>query len=459
MPTLSRKFATPVPAPSGATTKLHGPELVSAPASSPKGKRFYAPELDALRFGAFLMVFCRHITSQFAAIQQRLAGEAAQAAGATSAAIASVSTTTVVHGGRMGLIQGFTQSLDFGVCLFFFLSSFLITRLLLIERDRTGTVEIREFYIRRSLRIWPLYFAFIAVVVVLSHWLPILHVDQNRVFVCLFFVANWAAVLHGWAGMAIQPLWSISVEEQFYLVWPWLARGGRGAILKVSAGFTALSLCTLLYLGSRHGLQVTSTWPNTLVQMIFFAGGACTAVLSKPETRRLATWLRLVLIGSGLAAWTAASAGFHVVRTNSPGAASLVAGYLLVLLGTFLLFTGVAGWSATRIPAWLIHMGRISYGLYVFHVVCLLLAEQMLLPVLLHHLPSGTKSILIAVSIMAVAGLMLTVPCAMLSYRFLEQPFIRLKERFTVVSSRPIEAPLPSFSSWFRSSRLNKAHS
>jgi peptidoglycan/LPS O-acetylase OafA/YrhL len=409
------------------------PATAPVPSTS-RSRPFYAPEMDAMRFGAFLMVFCRHITSQFAAIKGHATQLAASVPGAAHS-VAPVAATLATD--RWSVIQGFTQSLDFGVCLFFFLSSFLITRLLLLERQATGGVRIADFYVRRSLRIWPLYFFFLAAVVVLSHWVPVLHVERSRMLVSVFFVANWAAVMHGWASVSIQPLWSISVEEQFYAFWPWLARSGRSMIVKVSVLLAVLSLTTLLYLGSRPGTQVTNVWPNTFVQMIFFAAGACTAVFSSPETRRLRTGIRLAMLGAGVLAWLIASAGFHVVRTNSPGAISLVFGYLMVLLGTFLVFSAVAGWKVTAIPAWMTYLGRISYGLYVFHVACLMLVEQALMSRLLAHLPAGTRSLLLAESVVSGLGFVMTLLCAMVSYQFLEKPFLRLKKRFTVVSSRP----------------------
>jgi peptidoglycan/LPS O-acetylase OafA/YrhL len=400
----------------------------------PKGngvrRTFYVPELDALRFCAFLMVFFRHITSQFGAIRSYAAGPSVAV---MKSGLAPVSEST----GHWAVIQGFTQSMDFGVCLFFFLSSFLITRLLLLERQAAGRIDVGKFYVRRSLRIWPLYFVFLATVAVLAHWVTILQCDRLRLLSSALFVANWAAVLHGWASVSIQPLWSVSVEEQFYAVWPWLVRGGRTMILKVSGGLFLVSLATLIYLGSRTGLQVTAVWPNTLVQMMFFAGGACTAVLSKPETRHLRMRLRLCLIAGGLLSWIVASAGLHLVRTNSPGTFSLLAGYLLVLAGTYLIFIGVAGWDATRIPRVTTYLGRISYGLYVFHMVALLLVEQLVLPHLLPHLAGGTKSLLLAESLLAILGFVLTLVCAMVSYKFLEKPFLKFSKHFAVISSRP----------------------
>lgn len=327
--------------------------------------------------------------------------------------------------------------MDFGVCLFFFLSSFLITRLLLLERQGTGEVEVRDFYVRRILRIWPLYFSFIVGVVILSHWLPVLHVNRSRLLATVLFVANWAVALHGWAGLAIQPLWSVSVEEQFYIVWPWLARGGRKTILKASFVLALFSLVTLFYLGHQPGIQVTAVWPNTVVQMIFFAGGASTAVLMRPEANNVKTSVRVAMFASGLVMWMLASAGLHVVRTNSPHSGSLIVGYLFVLTGTFLIFSAAAGWNATRIPAWMIYLGRISYGLYVFHFAWLILVEQAVLPWLTMHLPAGPIALLLKESIIASLSLVLTLVCAIVSYQLLEKPFLKLKRRFTVIQSRP----------------------
>jgi hypothetical protein len=113
----------------------------------PKGngvrRTFYVPELDALRFCAFLMVFFRHITSQFGAIRSYAAGPSVAV---MKSGLAPVSEST----GHWAVIQGFTQSMDFGVCLFFFLSSFLITRLLLLERQAAGRIDVGKFYVRHS---------------------------------------------------------------------------------------------------------------------------------------------------------------------------------------------------------------------------------------------------------------------------------------------------------------------
>ncbi|HEY0758093.1 MAG TPA: acyltransferase [Acidisarcina sp.] len=397
-------------------------KLSAAP--EPQRRVFYAPELDALRFLAFILVFFRHVAG--------VLGNTLRSAHGT-AAIATAVGTTSAPPVRDSFSLGAIQSLDFGVCLFFFLSSFLITRLLLIEKSSSGTVAVRDFYVRRCLRIWPLYFFFLALIGLCSLLVPVLHVTAGRMLVSVLFIANWAAVLHGWASISIQPLWSVSVEEQFYLVWPNFARYGRSAIIGVSVALAAVSVGTLIYLGHRAGTEVTATWPNTLVQALFLSAGALTACLSSPETRTISLLARLVLGVGGFACWVLAGGGLHIVATHSPGTLNLVGGYLLVLLGTFALFTAVAGWDRGAVPKSLVYLGKISYGLYVFHVASLLVTEDLMdRTALAHHSPY------LLVGAIGVAGLALTVTCAVLSYTCLEKPFLKLKKRFTVVASRPV---------------------
>jgi peptidoglycan/LPS O-acetylase OafA/YrhL len=393
--------------------------------------RFYSPELDALRFIAFLLVFGRHVVNLLGFAKIR-----ADASTGAQSAVSRPPIASAAHGMSHAWVnlQGALQSLDFGVCLFFFLSSFLITRLLLMEKSAEGDISVRDFYIRRTLRIWPLYFFFIAFMVTLSRFIPAINIQASRVWASVFFVSNWAAVLHGWSGQAIQPLWSVSVEEQFYAVWPNVARAGRAAIILLSILFIGISLGTLVHLGHQTGTQVTQIWPNTLVQGLFLSGGALTACLSFPETRRLLLPVRLALTIGGFSLWVVATVAFHVVRTNSPGALDLVAGYLLVLLGTFMIFTGVAGWDCA-VPAWLRYLGKISYGLYVYHAVCLIVMEPVTTSLLGRFAHVGISPYT-AIGISSLLAFLLTLVCAMLSYKFLELPFLRLKERFSIVQSR-----------------------
>ncbi len=119
------------------------------------------------------------------------------------------------------LIDAMMCSLD----VFFIISGFLITQLLFRERDLNGTVDLKAFYVRRLLRIWPLYFFIIGIAFLpsafdrsqASGWLDLLSF--------VFFAGNWGPVLGHWPhAVILVPLWSVSFEEQFYLLWPLVLR-------------------------------------------------------------------------------------------------------------------------------------------------------------------------------------------------------------------------------------------
>jgi peptidoglycan/LPS O-acetylase OafA/YrhL len=153
---------------------------------------FYRPGLDILRALAFLLVFVAHgLVSEINRPTQ---------AGAIA---------------RMG---------EFGVSIFFFLSSYLITELLLREKRDTGTIHVPAFYVRRILRIWPLYFAMIAVGWFCGQFSPSHALSFAWGASLLLLFTNWYTVGHGYPPGFLFPLWSISVEEQFYLAWPLIVK-------------------------------------------------------------------------------------------------------------------------------------------------------------------------------------------------------------------------------------------
>lgn len=419
-----------------------------APAAVTKRRRFYAPELDSLRFLAFMLVFCRHIATSYGAATHRnlppaglnaQAGLNAHAGLAVPAGLAVHAAAAVPpsHLSPLWLrIQSGAGAFDFGVCLFFFLSSYLITRLLLIEKKETATVDVKDFYVRRALRIWPLYFVFLGVVAVFAHHLP--HVTWPRILASVFFVANWPAVLYGWAVSPIDVLWSVSVEEQFYLVWPHFAKRGKKGVVAVSVAMASVAAATLFYLGTRpHIVLNSAVWANTFVQCLFFAGGATAGVYLKPERFHIPRMLRLALLLLGFACWLVASMACHLAREVSPGPAGLLAGYALVLVGTLCIFLSFARLNPSRIPRLFTYLGKISYGLYVLHVLLLELSiaavHYLVVTVANRH-----PSLILLYLASAVCALLATALVASASYRFLESPFLLLKKRFTVVLSRPI---------------------
>ena len=322
--------------------------------------------------------------------------------------------------------------LGYGLPLFFFLSAFLITELLVREKMKTGTVKISDFYVRRGLRIWPLYFLgiIIGVAVAIAAKFSGTSGDYGTPRMLVMYLAlsgNWyfARGATAWSNNPVTPLWSISVEEQFYLFWPAVIRFAPDRALFGACGvMAALAIGAEIFLGSIHAADAV-IWTNSFVQFEMFAAGAALALLLGGRTPRFRTKTRLALGAVSVSMWFVSAYWFQDKYLGpAPSGPSVVIGYLFIASGCVTVMLSVLG-IKRNIPPLLIYLGRISFGLYVFH----LLAIQVVIFAL-----SGGYGHIGGVA----ASLLLTIIMAALSYRFLETPFLRLKERFAVVASRPI---------------------
>lgn len=325
--------------------------------------RFHRPELDALRFGAFLLVFLHHALPHASGEISGLPRAVAQAAAAI---------------GRAGAL---------GVDLFFALSAYLITELLRRELEAKGKLDVRAFYIRRILRIWPLYFfALLLLAPLIGEPLPILPYA--------LLAGNWWCAFTGFPVSSFALLWSVSIEEQFYLAWPWIL-GTRSAVVML-----AIASITRIVLAAT-GVVHPGVWCNTLARLDPIAGGALLSYLLAGRTPELTGTKRVFLLLGGALGFLAAGGfaphdGWATVISYPVAAASALA----------ILYASLGLPMKNRALGYL---GKVSFGLYVFHAAAL-----KLLP-------------------FAPAALLLTIAVAALSYRFLESPFLRLKEKFARV--------------------------
>lgn len=362
--------------------------------------RFYHPELDCLRFFAFLEVFVLHTLPR---------DEAYYVARHIPFSWLFVSLV------RMG---------RFGVDLFFLLSAYLITELLLREKEQFGAVHLRSFYMRRILRIWPLYFLAILIGVLLQL------VDQNQIFPLKYVIAflllsgNWLISFAGFPQSVMNPLWSVSFEEQFYLFWPIIVSAARRTRTFFIAGGVLFLVgeCGRMFVfkyGYRDEAYAMVT--NTLVQLDSLTLGTLTAVLSRKVRFKATPWMRLGFFVGGLAFWI--PAGYYVSLSRN----SMLFGWPAVAVGAWLIFLSV--YEIGVAPRWLRYLGKISYGLYVFHILGLYIMTKVL-----SRFPPPRHGF----TIYWCCGLALTVAMSVLSYQFFEAPFLRLKERFAFVESRPV---------------------
>ena len=342
----------------------------------------HRPELDALRFFAFLSVFLFHACRSF--LPKRFNIE-------------------------------LYEPLSSGLLLFFLLSSFLITHLLLRELDTTGTVHVKGFYARRVLRIWPLYLSFLAGCYLLGLVLPHYHIETPRLLAFLFLSGNWYVGARGWGTSPIYPLWSISVEEQFYLIWPAVVMLGARFLKPAAFAITALSLCCIA-LQCRYGASADKIWTNSLSQFLYFALGTLAAIYFAQRPIRKGMLRGVFSIALGVGSWWIIEAFSHIKAPGlQPRALPFVAGYGALGISCIAVLYGFLALPESFFPNWLTYLGKISYGLYVFHKLC-----QFMVP----HL--GLRG---AVS-KTVASFLATVACASLSFQFLEKPFLKIKKRF-----------------------------
>ena len=382
-------------------------DLISSPRTA---SVYYRPELDALRFFAFLCVFSFHRMDYVPTDPLR--------------------DRCLYLVGNVG---------PFGVPVFFLLSAFLITELLLRERDTTGRIHIQAFYVRRILRIWPLYFAAFFGLALLNHFVPgVGAADPVAWLAFTFFAGNWYIVKHGWIAGSVDPLWSISVEEQFYIAIPLLAAWfGRRAVALVSGILMAVAYGTVLYYGMHTTRGDNGEWTNSLLQFQFFAAGTLLAVVLRGRVVEVPLWMRGAGFLLGFACWFTALIHYEVKSWEPhPTPAGAVLGWGLVLAGSVLFFLAALGTPARFVPGWLSYLGRISYGLYVVHSLVFFLIFEKALPVMRHSFPAMALPVALRDWFWTVVVLAASIGLAAASYRWFERPFLRLKSRFTFVRSR-----------------------
>jgi peptidoglycan/LPS O-acetylase OafA/YrhL len=364
-------------------------------------KSLYRPELDVVRFLAFLFVFTHHSLPR----QEFVSSTMSPAA--------------------MKVLVSVANAAGFGLCLFFVLSAYLICDLLLRERNKTGTIRLGAFYKRRILRIWPLYFLGILIGFLMMHRKG----EPTAVFLAfLLMVGNWYCAYVQWGGGPFNQLWSVSIEEQFYLFWPWLSkRLTRGAMYLVCGLMIVTANGWLVYFGQANAPVNTVVWANSFVQFEMFAAGILLALILHQQMPRIGAAWRVLLLLACPVSWFVAVYVFGVKKEiGSATSLNLVIGYALAAAGSVALILSLLGVRRESVPRWASYLGRISYGLYVFHVLAGLLASIFLQRA---HLPGGWRPPL---------QLAMTIAIAAVSYRFYETPFLKLKARAEVISTRPI---------------------
>ena len=317
-----------------------------------------------------------------------------------------------------------------GVEFFFTLSGFLITGLLIREIEKTGTVSLKKFYLRRVLRIWPLYFLAVFLgFVVLGFLYPLMYGRPYFEFrlleglaFFLFFLPNMVTSFYP-TGL-LYPLWSIGVEEQYYLFWAPLIKVFHGRLLLVLAIFLVISygLAIAVHL---NVFNFSPGWVKFFLSLKFYAmamGGLFAYVFLKAGEgiRRVLLYrgivplavLFILLWHYGVGFSFSDNFWFHLL---------LPIGYGLLILAT-VIPEGIFNFEG---QPWT-YLGVISYGLYVYHMFVDYFLRTLFTKFGMEVLAKGFWGPLLYHTLL----LGITILVASLSYRYFESYFLKLKHRY-----------------------------
>jgi peptidoglycan/LPS O-acetylase OafA/YrhL len=332
-------------------------------------------------------------------------------------------------------VRRFANSLWLGVDLFFVLSGFLITAIL--YEAKGSDRYFRSFYGRRALRILPLYYGFLVFFVLIARqWLPAEsanHLAETQGWYWLF-LSNVQVALAGWQEpLHLGHLWSLSVEEQFYLLWPfavWLLT--RGALLRLAAICFAFALIVRVL--KPFDLTPLGAYVLLPTRMDALAAGAFVALLTRgatsdaPDFKVLLRFAVLILVacGAGLAWIYVAHHGLPELQpmVNTVGF-SLIAAGCAALIAILVMTPDRNRLHRLFTARPLVTLGRYSYGLYVVHVPIILFLMNGGLDAKLFQRVHG--STLPGVAVFFAVVLALSLGIAVLSFHLIEAPMLALK--------------------------------
>jgi peptidoglycan/LPS O-acetylase OafA/YrhL len=307
-----------------------------------------------------------------------------------------------------------------GVTMFFVLSGFLITYLLLLEKQKTNYIDIKKFYIRRILRIWPLYYFYLALST-LSYFLFTSNTPELTIFsLYIFLLANIPFILSKALSLC-DHLWSIAVEEQFYLFWPHLFKKinksenflifiiAFSIIIRIFLWyFFPFKFFTVLFTVNRFDCMLF----GGLIALLMFKDNKIISILNH-KISQLFAWFAILL---------------HIL--NFEFINSIISMELITLC------TGIIIIGQIKIKNRTINLenntlnflGKYSYGIYIYHPLFIFLFSKSLV---FNNIENEIiKSILVFTSI-----ILTTIIVAYLSYELFEKKFINLKSKYSVIHS------------------------
>jgi peptidoglycan/LPS O-acetylase OafA/YrhL len=379
----------------------------------------YFANLDGLRFFAFLIVFLSHCI------------------GFLGYSNPSRAYTVVRH---------FLMHGHLGVDFFFVLSGFLISYLLFKEIGSTGKIKVSYFYLRRAFRILPVYFIVIVIgffivpaisfVTYQAHLINFpVAAGVERLPWYLLFVSNFDLILTGQISMIVAGLWSISVEEQFYLVWPWILNYFKGK--KIVMVFYVILIISFFY-RCYYGYDQSTINFSTFSVMSDLCVGALLSyyTLHSPAFKRafisIKRWQIVAVYLAGFSLFPlrgfAHYYGETIFRLYLPFESLIFSAFFsFIILEQNFSENSLFKLGRSRS---LTYLGKISYGLYCYHMIAMLFCVSGFLYFNISVNTAFHFVILIVLSLLTTIGL------AFISFVVLEKRLINFKEKYSVVRLR-----------------------
>lgn len=362
-----------------------------------KQNKFYHPELDGLRFLAFFLVFMHHHPF-----------------------LRSVPYLSILN------IKGWM-----GVDLFFTLSAFLFTKLLLLEYEVTKSINYKKFYIRRIFRIWPLYLFYIFLIFVIEYITSDINIfNSNRIFGLLTFTDNIYTAIKGYNPINFTGhLWTIGFEEQFYLIIPFLIYYLSKINIKQQKIIAILFIILLImariiFINIETSKQAIYTLPITHFESILFG----ILIAFGNNIKSISNKINSNIIGL-------LGIGFFILLNHIPQSLTiksywLFAHYSIVGLSSSCLVIAVLEsnylkkFFSNKI---LVFLGKRSYGLYIYHFI----GNHLAFFLIKRYFDTSSLSLSFCLS------LLITIIFSIISYKFIEKPFLILKKSYEIIISRP----------------------
>jgi peptidoglycan/LPS O-acetylase OafA/YrhL len=358
-------------------------------------KPIYFKQLDALRFIAFFLVFWHH-------------------------GFQSVFADLFTSHFAQRVVFALTTTGGVGVHVFFVISGFLITYLMIREKESTGKVSVPFFYVRRILRIWPLYYF----VMIIGIWvLPLVSntfLFRGSIPLNLTFLNNFDHTPNISTNVGVG--WSVAIEEQFYLFWPliFVLAANYRRLLWVSLSLYLISVTYVI-------IYKYDAYEASLGNLLYLMTGCMGAILysQKDEFAALfrnksVLWVTVVSAISLLILKEVYSPLYY------PALILLPACYLY-----WIIYAVDQGSDNGPVSNLFAYLGKYTYGMYLFHPILITGTKIAFDKLSLNY--TQNKGVAVATGIVA---LLLTIVVAILSYELVEKRILTLKERFAFIKTR-----------------------